>query len=206
MRILLSLIMLLSCLEIFAQESDSSLSHADIYQEEVVVDGKVRPTLNIEFLGKAPLFGSVSYEHNFNRNYGIGIGLGVGNIATGTITRVLDDSQMTIVTEDGRYLDVAASVPVYLIAKQGKGKHRIVEQLGFTTLVTGYFNKYPSGHVDKGTEAFGLPFASIGYEYEGRRMVFRVPLYLGYLGKNSGIFPSFVPWGGVSLGIKLGKQ
>ncbi len=190
--------------EVELSEEAVSIINSDLDEEEIIEIENTPAILNIELLGKSVVFLNATYEHNFNRNIGIGIGLSFTMAQSGTITREVNYQTPDQYTEDGKYIDLAGTIPIYLITKQGKGKHRLIQQIGVTTMISLFHNRYPSG-TEIHNETKVIPFASIGYEYEGERVVFRLPIYIGYIG-DEGFFPAVVPWVGVSLGVKLGNR
>ena len=136
-------------------------------------------SLTLEVLGKSLIFCDISYSRYLSEKFQIGAGLGLQSI--GKLSSI-----------DGTSTNVDYSIPVYGAYAFGTKKHHVVSELGIT--LTGYTNfKKRSGLYGAG------PFVSVGYELKGENYVFRVPLYLFYIGDND-FFPPVIPWFGLGLG------
>jgi len=84
----------------------------------------------------------------------------------------------------------------------GKKRNQLLLTAGLTNFLGTYRNKYPSETV-RFAEAQLEWNAGIGYQYSANRFFFRITGYILSLPEPSGWFPEYMPWAGISTGIKL---
>jgi hypothetical protein len=134
-----------------------------------------------EVAGKSFSFFGVEYQRYLTQKFHVGSGIGIG-------------SKDYLVYGDGTaYARYNFSIPLYVAYAYGIKKHHAISELGISIRgVTG------SGKHTNINESF--PFLSLGYEYKSDRFIFKVPVYLIYVGRNE-FFPSVMPWLGISFGV-----
>ena len=134
----------------------------------------------LDLAGKSVYYFDITYERYLSEKFHIGAGAGLAGIST-----LYKDADETATELNIRF-------PVYSAYALGNRKHHAIAELGFT--------------IDSFICSFGSsisslwPFISIGYEFKGDNMFIRIPVYLGYIGKNE-FFPSVMPWAGLSIGV-----
>jgi hypothetical protein len=134
----------------------------------------------LDLAGKSVYYFDISYERYLSERFHLGAGAGLAGIST-----LYKDA-------DEKATEFNIRFPVYGAYALGKKKHHAIAELGLT--------------IDSFICSFGSsisslwPFISIGYEFKGDNMFIRIPVYLGYIGKNE-FFPSVMPWAGLSIGI-----
>ncbi len=160
--------------------------------------------LSLEAGGKAFLFGSLSVESYWEKpQIGIGAGLGFNSVENFDFMS-LDSSINKMVNY--RVTEVRIPLTAYVYKTFGKGKNRLIIPLGYSSLSeVGWRSSSEDTQWD--FQFIPLPFAGAGWESRGERFIFRLPLYVLYLGEDpSGIFPSVFPWLGLGITLRLGKS
>jgi hypothetical protein len=137
----------------------------------------------IELFGKSFYYFDISYERYFSENFHVGAGLG-----NPTIDKLYYNSEMI-----KRY---EFKIPVYLGYSIGLKKHHAMSELGITIFTNTDFHNF--NNFDEPV----LPYISFGYEYQDKGTIFRIPVYLAYIGRNE-FFPAVGPWIGLSLGKRF---
>ncbi len=134
----------------------------------------------LDLAGKSFYYFDITYERYLSEKFHLGAGAGLAGIST------------LFKNADEKATEFNIRFPVYGAYVLGKKKHRVISELGLT--------------IDSFICSFGSsisslwPFISIGYEFKGDNMFLRIPVYLGYIGKNEW-FPSVMPWAGLSIGV-----
>lgn len=141
------------------------------YKKNVVV---------LDLAGKSFYYFDISYERYLSEQFHLGAGAGLAGISS------LYINQNEIVKE------FKIRFPIYGAYAFGKKKHHVLSEYGLT--LDGSFSSYRSLISDL------WPFISLGYEFKGDNIIFRVPVYLAYIGENEW-FPAIVPWVGFSIGV-----
>lgn len=151
----------------------------------------------LEIGGRTFVFGSVNYEYQLNEKVSFGGGLGIISLGRGAITRSNNG-----VPETGDYFDLSSSQMVsgnYFI---GKKKNKLYFTSGLTVFSFIDRRKYPS---EKETfiDAQLKWNIGVGYQYSGEKMYLRVTGYCLNMPEPNSWFPEYMPWAGISTGIKL---
>lgn len=134
----------------------------------------------VDLAGKSFYYFDVSYERYLSEKFHIGAGAGLAGIST--LYRNPDEMAN----------EYNIRFPLYGAYALGKRKHHVISELGLTIdCIFSSFGNYISAL---------WPFLSIGYEFKGDKIIIRVPVYLGYIGKNEW-YPSVMPWTGLSIGV-----
>jgi hypothetical protein len=134
----------------------------------------------LDLAGKTVYYFDISYERYLSERFHLGAGAGLAGIST------LYKSNSEKATE------LNVRFPIYLGYNWGKKKNHLTSELGLT--------------IDSNLCSFGSyilnlwPFISLGYEFKSDNIIIRVPVYLGYVGKNE-FFPAIMPWAGLSIGV-----
>jgi hypothetical protein len=134
----------------------------------------------LDLAGKSFYYFDISYERYLSLQFHLGVGAGLAGIST------LYKSQ------DEKTTEVNLRFPVYGGYSFGKNRHHIITEIGLT--IDGSFSSFESSVLSI------WPFISAGYEFKADKIIFRVPVYLGYIGKNEW-YPPVMPWVGVSIGV-----
>ena len=156
-----------------------------------------RHSIHGELLGRAFLFGSLNYEYAINRSFSVCAGIGVTNVQSGTITR--DNNGQS---EEGRYFDSGTSQMIFGNYFVGKHRHKGFVTAGVTHFLITSRNKYPSETVRSAESNFEWN-AGLGYQFAAKRTYYRVTGYVVSLPEPSAWFPPYMPWGGLTVGVKL---
>ena len=136
-----------------------------------------------EIAGKSFSFFGLEYERFLTERFRIGTGIGIG-------------SKEQLVYGNGDTFDrYNFSVPVYGVYAWGRKKHHAITEFGFTL-------RGVTGPVTKASFDEFYPYVSYGYEFKSDIFVFRIPVYLCYVG-SSDFFPAVIPWLGLSFGVVL---
>jgi len=134
----------------------------------------------LDLAGKSFYYFDITYERYLSEKFHLGAGAGLAGIST------------LYKNADEKATEFNIRFPVYGAYALGNKKHHVITELGLT--------------IDSFICSFGSsisslwPFISIGYEFKGDNMFIRIPVYLGYIGKNE-FFPSVMPWAGLSIGV-----
>lgn len=134
----------------------------------------------LDLAGKSLYYFDISYERYLLENFHLGAGAGLAGIS------------YMYINEEEKELDLNLRFPVYCGYSFGKKRHHAIAETGITLDCIKCF----SGSSDISV----WPFISIGYEYRGRRIIIRVPVYAIYVGPNEW-WPPVWPWAGVSIGV-----
>ncbi|MCI4666993.1 MAG: hypothetical protein MRZ79_02450 [Bacteroidia bacterium] len=167
------------------------------------MQGQQKFILNAEVGGKVFLFGSLSLESYWEKpQFGIGMGAGFNSISRSN--QFLTDSATNELVEFSS-TELRIPLTAYIYKTFGRDKHRLFIPLGYSTL-TSLTRSNTGGETSWNFEEVSpLPFAGMGYELHGEKVIFRLPVYVLYLGDDpSNIFPDFLPWLGMSFGFRLG--
>jgi hypothetical protein len=133
----------------------------------------------LEIAGKAFSYYDISYERYLSAKFHLGVGVGLEGISKG-------------LSQTGEHTDFDFRFPVYGAYTFGKKKHHVMTEIGMT------FEEH--WHTGIGIITDLWPFISGGYEYRGKKIFIRVPVYLTYVGPNEW-WPSVLPWAGLSIGV-----
>lgn len=133
----------------------------------------------LELGGKSFYYFDISYERYLTPRFHLGAGVGLGGI-------------YTMYNSVGNFKNYEIRLPVYGGYALGKKKHHAITEFGVMIEDDYHTNGYSSFHL--------WPFISGGYEFKGDKIIIRVPVYLGYVGKNLW-YPPILPWAGVSIGV-----
>lgn len=133
----------------------------------------------LELAGKSYYYFDLCYERFFSEKLHFGLGAGMGEIST------------LYLSPDEQVYEYNLSFPIYGGYTFGQGKHRLNTELGVSI-----FGEFFPGE-DPILEP--MPFISGGYELRGAKFIFRIPVYLTYVGVNE-FFPAVMPWAGLSIG------
>ncbi len=147
--------------------------------------------------GRTVVFGSLNYEYALSENFSLGAGFGMINYQTGTILRVTDGT-----SETGNYSESATSQLVFANYLVGSERHKLLLTAGLTHFLQTSKSRYPSGTVSS-VDAQVEWNAGIGYQLELNKMFFRLTGYCLGLPEPTGWFPKYIPWAGVTAGLKL---
>ena len=150
-------------------------------------------SLHLELLGKSIWFGSVTYEREFNPHLSYGFGLGYKSFYTGGYSSS---------NGEGTYYDLYTTTPLYFLYQFFNTKQHLLTMAGVTMQHEIGFVHYFSGKNKPSYRPYLVPFIGIAYELEKDRFVFRLPLYLSWIGESDW-FPALMPWAGISFGYKL---
>jgi len=180
-----------SLLLVFIGSSLNGFSQSDSYSDS-------KHSLHIEAFGRSFFFGSLNYEYALTDRFSAGVGFGVAIVQVGQIERGINGQ-----TEVGRYFDTFTTQMLYVNYDLWKrNKHSIYATAGLTAYTETYRNKYPS------ETQFMLDTqvqwtAGVGYEYNPGKFFFRATPYVIAMPEPSGWFPPYMPWLGLSAGMKL---
>lgn len=134
----------------------------------------------LDLAGKTVYYFDISYERYLSEKFHLGAGAGLAGIST--LYR----------TSSEKATELNVRFPIYCGYSWGKKRNHMTSELGLT--------------IDSNLGSFGSyilslwPFISVGYEFKGDKVIIRVPVYLGYVGKNE-FFPALLPWAGLSIGV-----
>jgi hypothetical protein len=177
----------------------SSLSFGqDVSSSSADNSKSFKHSLHIEAFGRSFFFGSLNYEYAFTDRFWAGVGLGFANAASGEIERNNDG-----MPETGSYFDTYTTQMLYVNYDLWKrNKHSIYATAGLTFYTETYRNKYPS-EIQFFIDSQANWTAGFGYEYNPGKFFFRATPYVLAMPDPSGWFPPYMPWLGLSAGIKL---
>lgn len=134
----------------------------------------------LDLAGKSVYYFDITYERQLSEKFHLGAGAGLAGIST------------LYKNTDERFKEFNIRFPVYGAYSFGRKKHHLISELGLT--IDAFF----------GTPKINIsslwPFISCGYEFKGDNIIIRIPVYLGYIGKNEW-FPRVMPWAGLSIGV-----
>jgi hypothetical protein len=134
----------------------------------------------LDLAGKSFYYFDITYERYLSEKFHLGAGAGLAGIST------------LYKNSDEKAMEFNIRFPIYGAYALGKKKHHIISEFGLT--IDALFCSF-------GSSISSLwPFISIGYEFKGDNMIIRIPVYLGYIGKNEW-YPSVMPWAGLSIGV-----
>lgn len=133
----------------------------------------------LDIAGKAFSIYDISYERYLTEKLHFGVGIGLEAISKVYYT-------------GGETTNLDFRFPLYGAYSFGKKKHHVITELGVT------FEEHFMTHAGINSDLW--PFISCGYEFRGSRIIFRVPVYLTYVGQNAW-WPSVLPWAGLSIGM-----
>ena len=137
-------------------------------------------TVVLDLAGKSFYYFDISYERYLSEKFHIGAGAGLAGIST------------LYKNPDEKATEFNIRVPVYCAYAFGQKQHHIISELGLT--IDCLF-------CSCGSSISSLwPFISAGYEFKSSNIIIRVPVYLGYIGKNEW-YPRVMPWVGLSIGV-----
>ncbi len=174
------------------EDSETYVDPVDIQLTE-----SSKHSMLFELAGRGFIFGSLNYEYALSKSFSLGAGLGVAVIQSGQITR--DNNG---VPEEGRFLDSSTTQMIYGTYFLGKGKHQFLMTAGFTNFLATNRNKYPS-ETERSKESFGKWNAGLGYQFMRGKKFFRITGYCLSFVDVSEFFPAYLPWLGISFGLKL---
>jgi hypothetical protein len=158
---------------------------------------------SVELLGKSPRIFDLTAEHYFSKSFSIGTGFGFTGYTRSSTTIVKNYKQHDQYEIQGTSSEFMFSTPLYFYKSFGNGKNRFIAGCGVTFIFTINSLKSVEGKSRK-FEKMIIPFISAGYEHRAdNNMVYRLPLYLGYVGESGGFLPKFMPWLGASAGYFL---
>jgi hypothetical protein len=133
---------------------------------------------------------NISYERVLIDHLALGTGIAFGDYA------MVNYGGVPEITER----QTRWQIPVYLLGYYGN-RHRAIGLAGASLSLTMVrrVDAYAQG---ERSIVFPrpIPFCGVGYEYRGRKLVFRVPAYLVVIGDNAW-FPPVVPWAGIGFGF-----
>lgn len=187
-----TVLLILMCHGAFGQDLTQNTTRS---AETLNHDSKHR--LFAEVGGRTLVFGSVNYQYTLGKNFAVGAGLGLANVQSGTISRVTNGNP-----ETGDYLELATSQMIFGNYFVGGDRHKLLLTAGLTNFLISGRNKYPSETVrflDSQVEWN----AGIGYHLELNKLFLRVTAYCLSLPDPTGWFPKYIPWAGVTAGLKL---
>ncbi len=133
----------------------------------------------LEFAGKSFSYYDISYERYLCEKFRLGIGIGL-------------EGMSKLYSQSGVHSEFDLRFPVYGALILGKKKHHMITEIGVT------FEE--DWGIGIGTYTDLWSFISGGYEYIGSKFIFRLPIYLVYVGPNEW-WPSVLPWAGLSIGV-----
>jgi hypothetical protein len=148
-----------------------SLNSFSQYKKNVLV---------LDLAGKSFFYFDISYERYLSEKFHLGAGAGLAGFST------------LYINSEESFKEYNIRFPLYGAYAFGKRKHHVISEFGLT--LDCIFSS-PLSSVSS-----IWPFISIGYEFKGEKIIFRVPVYLGYIGENEW-YPSVMPWAGVSIGV-----
>jgi hypothetical protein len=141
---------------------------------------------------------SLSYEYDIKPNFTVGTGWGFMQISSGKYYTHNE-------TRQGRYFDLVLSNQNYAMHRFFyQNKHRLITQYGITIQRRLEFVHFSDGGIQYADRPYLVPFLSAGYEFKGDNIIFRIPVYIAWIGISDWLFP-VMPWLGVSVGIPLKK-
>lgn len=160
--------------------------------------------LNTEVGGKVFVFGSVSLESYWEKaQFGVGLGAGFNSLSNSN--QLIRDSLTNDLIEF-RSSEIKIPLTAYVYKAFGNAKNRLIVPIGFTTLMDLQRSDFRGERSLEIDEMVPLPFAGIGYELHGEKVIFRLPAYALYLGDDpNNIFPDILPWLGLGFGFRLGE-
>jgi len=134
----------------------------------------------LDLAGKSFYYFDITYERYLSEKFHLGAGAGLAGIST------------LYKNPDEKAMELNVRFPIYGAYALGKKRHHLISELGIT--IDALFCSF-------GSSISSLwPFISIGYEFKGDNIIIRVPVYLGYIGKNEW-YPNVMPWAGLSIGV-----
>lgn len=146
--------------------------------------------IGIEAFGKAVLFGSIFYEYKINSRFRAGASLGFAEYNRRVRWQEADISYSN---------SFFASYRFHLRRKSPNPKKWTRFQFGATWLHTTDLFLEPT-RIDK-TRSEVFAFSSLGYEFESKKMIFRIDPYL--LFADNPITDIMLPWLGLSVARKF---
>ncbi|MEL6533836.1 MAG: hypothetical protein AAFQ98_00425 [Bacteroidota bacterium] len=186
MRLLITIILLFSTVASYG-ETINPVAEAD----------SSKHSLQIELAGRTFVFSSVLYEYALWDQFSLGAGLGILFLDTGEIIR--DNNGMV---ESGNYFDMSTTQMLYGTYFIGKRQHKLLLTGGITNFLQTYRNRYPT-EVVSGANAQQGWNAGVGYQFTKDQTFFRATGYLLAFPEPSEFLPQYLPWIGISGGIKL---
>jgi hypothetical protein len=186
-------VLLLMCYGLFGQAltQDPGTSPAQTSNQER------KHRLFTEVGGRTLVFGSLNYEYALSKNLSLGCGLGFIGFRKGAISRVTHGDQ-----ETGNYRETATSQLVFANYLVGSERHKLLLTAGLTNFLQTSRSRYPSGTVSSVDSQVEWN-AGIGYQLELDKMYFRLTGYCLSMPDPTGWFPKYIPWAGISVGLKL---
>lgn len=154
--------------------------------------------IHAEIGGRTIKYGSFNYEYALHKQISLGCGIGLIYFQKGDITRNNNGNQ-----ETGKYLELATSQMIYgnyfII---GKNKHQLFLTAGLTNFLFTYRNKY-SSEIELDSDSQLEWNAGIGYQFSVKRIFLRFTGYCISLPEPTGWFPKYIPWIGISMGLRI---
>lgn len=150
-----------------------------------------------EFIGRTFVFGSLNYEFMLRENISIGSGIGLINFQKGIIRRNVNG-----VTESGQYTDISSSQMIFGNYFVGKKNHKMLLTLGLTNFLFTYQRNY-NNKKNISAEAQLEWNAGLGYQLSTEIVFCRLAAYLISMPDPTGWFPKYMPWLGLSIGVKI---
>ena len=170
----------------------------DIKRSQYVIGDEIRKQyVHLELGGRTFLMGSFNYEYLISEQFAIGCGLGIINFQRGEISRNNNGA-----TETGKYLDISTSQMIYGNYFIGKDNHKLYFTVGISNFLFTNRNTYvKETEISRETE---LEFnTGIGYQFTSNKIYFRFTGYWISLAESTEWFPKYLPWVGISTGIKF---
>ena len=153
--------------------------------------------VHIELGGRTCIYGSLNYEYALYKQISLGFGIGLINFYKGDIIRNNNGN-----SETGKYLDIIGSQMIYGNYFIGKNKHQLHLTAGLTNVLFTSRNRYPS-ETESWSESQLEWNAGIGYQLSFKKTYLRLTGYCISLPEPSGWFPKYMPWIGISMGVKV---
>jgi|TARA_B110000977_G_scaffold158271_1_gene201633 hypothetical protein len=153
--------------------------------------------INAEIGGRTLKYGSLNYEYALHKRISLGCGIGLIYFQKGDITRNNNGNP-----ETGKYRDLGTSQMIYGNYFIGKNKHQLHLTAGLTNFLFTVRNKYPS-ETESSSESQLEWNAGIGYQLSVKRIYLRLTGYCISLPEPTGWFPKYMPWIGISMGLKI---
>jgi hypothetical protein len=146
-------------------------------------------SITLEILGKSSITAGIAYEREVTNFLTLGGGFGINGI-----------SKVDFLYEGATYRAIDLSVPanLYGILTLAGDRNRLILPFGVVV-----FTEFSIHRFRRFLEANPTPFLGLGYEIRGKRLTFRIPVYVAYLGEPSELLPGIMPWAGLSLGYRF---
>ena len=143
------------------------------------------------------MMGSFNYEYMLHKQISIGCGLGLIYINRGEITRNNNGT-----SEIGKSLDIGSTQMIYGNYFIGKNKNKLFVTGGITNFLLTNRNKYPSETELFRDSQLGWN-AGVGGQFSAKRIYLRLTVYFMSMPEPNDFTGKYIPWIGISTGLKL---